>query len=143
MVPDNCYKGLIMFNLLLVTPDKNSLYDFASCLEKRSDVGLSWAESGNKALAILSTASIDLVVTDEELGDMSGLELAFRLLSVNPLINCVVLSSLSPEEYHEAGEGLGLMAQLPVQPDENQAEEILERLKGLKRLSAEMNIDRA
>ncbi len=123
-----------MLNLLLVTPDKNGLHNFASCLERHRDVDFSWAESGKKALTVLSSTPVDLVVTDEELGDMTGLELAFRLLSINLFINCVVLSPLSHDDFHEASEGLGLMAQLPLQPDENHAEEILQRLKDLKKL---------
>jgi len=121
-----------MLKLLLVSPNKASLSGLASALVEHGDVDLSWAESGEKALDIASDTAIDLVVTDERLGDMTGLEFAGRLLSVNPIINCASVSHLSPENFHEVSEGLGLMAQLPIQPSKEDAEKLLQRLRNLK-----------
>jgi len=121
-----------MLKLLLVSPNKASLSGLASALAEHGDVDLSWAESGEKALEIASDIAIDLVVTDERLGDMTGLEFAGRLLSVNPIINCASVSRLSPEDFHEVSEGLGLMAQLPIQPSKEDAEKLLQRLRNLK-----------
>ncbi len=129
-----------MLKLLLVSPNKNSLSGLASALLEHSDVDLSWAESGEKALDIASETAIDLVVTEERLDDMSGLEFAGRLLSVNPVINCVSVSHLSPEDFHEASEGLGLMAQLPAQPGKEDAEKLLQRLRQLKNLMAGVKV---
>jgi len=125
-----------MLKLLIVSPDKNSLSGLASALVEHADVDLSWAESGEAALEIASGYAIDLVVTDESLGDMTGLEFAGRLLLVNPMINCASVSRLSPEKFHEISEGLGLMVQLPIQPGKEHAEELLQRLKNLKKLTA-------
>ena len=83
-----------MIRLLLVTPYKNSLLELASAMEKYDDVQLTWIDSGQKALDKLSEVSMDLVVTDKELEDMTGLEFAEKLVRVNPMINCAVLSSL-------------------------------------------------
>jgi len=121
-----------MLKLLLVSPNKASLSGLASALVEHGDVDLSWAESGEKALEIASDIAIDLVVTDERLGDMTGLEFAGRLLSVNPIINCASVSRLSPEDFHEVSEGLGLMAQLPIQPSKEDAEKLLQHLRNLK-----------
>jgi hypothetical protein len=84
------------------------------------------------ALGIASDTAIDLVVTDEQLGDMTGLEFAGKLLAVNPMINCASVNHLPHEAFHEASEGLGLMAQLPVHPGKEHAEELLQRLKYIK-----------
>ncbi|MBL7181228.1 MAG: response regulator [Desulfobacterales bacterium] len=124
-----------MLKLLLVSSDKDALSDLASALVQHSDVDLSWAESGTTALSIVSDAAVDLIVTDEMLKDMTGLEFAGRLLAVNPMIHCASVSRLSPEEFHEVSEGMGLMAQLPVKPDEAQAEALLQRLKYIKGLT--------
>jgi DNA-binding NtrC family response regulator len=124
-----------MHRLLLVTSDKNSLSDLASALLTHGDVDLSWADSGEAALDMISKTPVDLLVTDEKLVDMSGLKLANRLLHVNPMINCSAVSSLSHEDFHEASEGLGLLAQLPLQPGAEQAEGLLQRLRELKNLS--------
>lgn len=123
-----------MLKLLLVCPDRDSLSDFASALKGHDDVELYWAESGEIALDMASGSAIDLVVTDEDPGDMTGLELARRLNLVNPMINCASVSSLSSEKFREASEGLGLMAQLPVQPGKKDAEELLQNLRNIKGL---------
>ncbi|RLB79403.1 MAG: response regulator [Deltaproteobacteria bacterium] len=125
-----------MIRLLLVTPHKNSLLELALAMEKHDDVELTWTESGQKALNMLSETSVDLVVTDEELGDMTGLEFAEQLLRVNPMINSAVLSSLPSDEFHEASEGLGVLAQLPLRPAKKDAEKLLKGLKNLKDLTA-------
>jgi CheY-like chemotaxis protein len=125
-----------MIRLLFVTPSKDSLAGWASALERNKEVESSWAESGGKALDMVGDTPFDLVVTDEFLGDMTGLQLAERMLSVNPMIHCVALSSLSSEEFHEASEGLGLLAQLSAVPDKDQAEELLQRLMDIRRRAA-------
>ena len=121
-----------MLKLLLVSPDRDSLSDFASALEGHDDVEFRWAESGETSLDMASDSAIDLVVTDEDLGDMTGLELAGRLISVNPMINCASVSSLLSEKFQEVSEGLGLMAQLPVQPGRKDAERLLQNLSNIK-----------
>ena len=123
-----------MLRILLVSSNEESLSDLASALEGFGDMDLVRAGSGEKALAMAGNDNIDLVVTDEELTDMTGLELAGRLLSVNPMINCASVSHLSPGKFHEAGEGLGLMAQLPPHPGREDAEKLLRGLRNLKGL---------
>ena len=124
-----------MYKLLLVTTNKDSFSDLASALLTRGDVDLSWADSGSTALDMISKTPVDLLVTEEKLADMSGLELANKLLHVNPMINCAAVSPLSHEDFHEASEGLGLLAQLPLQPGAEQAERLLQVLSELKNLS--------
>ena len=123
-----------MFKVLLVTPDQADLKTLASAFEQYKNVQMSWAASGNQALNKASEAPVELVVTDEDLGDMTGLQLAEKLLKINPMINCAIVSPLSAEAFHEASEGLGILAHLPVKPDKKQAEKLLNKLKKLKGL---------
>ncbi len=123
-----------MRTILLVCGDIDSFADLASALARYGDVDLFWAESGGEALDMISEAAVDLVVTDERLVDMTGLEFSGRLISVNPMINCAVVSSLSLEDFHEASEGLGVLAQLPIRPGAEEAEDLLRRLKNMKDL---------
>ncbi len=129
-----------MFKLLLVCPDKASLSGLASALAVHDEVDLSWAKSGELALDIVSDSTIDLVITDEQLGDMTGIEFADRLLSVNPRINCASVSGLSPDKFHDASEGLGLMAQLPVRPGKEDAEKLMQCLRYLKSLMGDVQV---
>lgn len=121
--------------LLLVSQERSSLSGLATALTMRGEIDLSWAESGAEALDIISQAPVDLVITDEKLGDMSGLKLALKLLSVNPMVNCAAVSPLSHEDFHEASEGLGLLAQLPPNPGEKEAEALFQQLREIKNLS--------
>jgi len=109
-------------------------------MDEYDGVELTWTESGQKALAKLSETSVDLVITDKELGDMTGIEFAEKLVRVNPMINCAVLNSLPSDEFHEASEGLGVFAQLPLRPSRDDAENLLKRLKNLKDLTTGINI---
>ena len=131
-----------MHRFLLVTPDKESLSLLASTLATQDGVDLSWAQSGGKALDMVADTAFDLVVTDERLGDMTGLELAAKLISINPMINCVTVSSLSPEDFHEASEGLGLMDPLPLRPGKEEADNLLQRLIDIKKLMGRASVKR-
>ncbi len=121
-----------MEKVLLVSSDKTSLSNLASALEKNKDVKASWVKSGFQALEAVSNPAYDLVITDETLEDMTGLELASRLLRVNPMIHCVSVSTLPSEEYREKSEGLGLMDPLPDRPGEEDAERLLLDLRRIK-----------
>jgi len=121
-----------VIKLLLVTSTRKTLGDFASALKTNDEVELLWAESGSNALAIAAETFVDLVVIDAVVGDMTGLDLAEKMLSVNPMINCTVVSLLTSKEFHEASEGLGLLAQLPENPKKEHAEDLLLRIKNIK-----------
>ncbi len=111
-----------MVTLLLVSNNRNFISTVSEYLEKAK---IFRANSGNEALDMIANKSINLVITDESLGDMTGLEFAKKLISINPMVDCAVVSSLSSKDYHEASEGLGLMMQLPVQPEKRHLEQLL------------------
>ena len=100
-----------------------------------NQVQITWAESGNDAIAKITEGNFDLVVTDEKLGDMTGLEFIEKVISKKPLVNCAAVSSLLPADFHEASEGLGILMQLPVRPDQEQAEKLLGQLKTIMNLA--------
>jgi len=109
---------------------------FKAGLEEK-DAQTEWAESGRYALSMIAERNYDLVVPDENLGDMTGLEFIKALIAQKPMVNCAVVSSLLPEDFHEASEGLGILMQLPVNPGHEYAEELLEHLKKILNLSVE------
>jgi len=65
---------------LLVTPDRPNFTDLSLAIEARGGF-INWAASGQQALASLSQTTVDLVVADETLGDMTGLEFIKRLIT--------------------------------------------------------------
>jgi len=124
-----------MFKLLLVSREIDSLSRLLSALRGQGDIELEGSASGQEALAMLANKGVDLVIVDEDLGDMTALEFARRLLKINPMINCAIVSSLPHEEFHEASEGLGIMAQLPKKPSAEDAEVLVKTLKQIKGLT--------
>ena len=128
-----------MLTILVASPDKDSLFDVESALKAHDDVCLLRAESVNEALDMASEKAVDLVIADERLGgDTTGLELVAGLVSINPMITCSVVSGLTPEEFHEASEGLGIMSQLPTRPGKEHAESLLHQLRQIKNLTNEV-----
>jgi DNA-binding response OmpR family regulator len=125
-----------MIHLLLVTRNKTAFSDFSGEFIKRNGVSVAWADSGEGALSLVSEKRFDLVVTDEELGDMAGLVFAKKLVTQYPMVNCAAVSPLSEEAFHEASEGLGLQAKLPIPPGKKDARNLLERLLMIKGMTS-------
>ena len=129
-----------MIKILLVTSEREPFSGFTKMLKQKDDVELSWAANGQEALEEIPDTPVDLVVVNENIGDMTGIEFMKKLLPINPMINCAAVSPLPPEEFHEASEGLGVLVQLPVDPGKLEAEDLLKRLKKLKDLTAGINM---
>ena len=119
-----------MVRILLATRDKGSLAGLNLGLAKNG-VHITWAESGNNGISILAESNFDLMVTDETLGDMTGLEFIRKIVSQKPMINCAAVSSLRPDDFHEASEGLGILMQLPVRPSPKYAKILLGHLNSI------------
>ena len=123
-----------MIKILLVTSEKEPFSEFVGVLKQKDDVELSRAATGKEALEAILGNPVDLVVVNENIGDMTGIEFMKKLLPINPMINSAAVSSLSPEEFHEASEGLGVLVQLPVSPGKLDVKNLLKRLNDLKNL---------
>lgn len=126
--------------ILLVSQDKASMSAFKAGLEENK-VQTAWAESGSNALGKIAEKDFDLVVTDENLGDMTGLEFIGKVISKKPMVNCAAVTSLLPADFHEASEGLGVLMPLPVRPGQEQAEQLLSHLKTILNLEEQVNAD--
>lgn len=77
---------------------------------------------------MISKDRFDLVVADEWLSDMTGLELIKILVGTDPTIHCAVVSSLPAKAFHEASEGLGIIMQIPPRPGKIHMENLLQHL---------------
>ena len=115
---------------MLAGRDHSSLTALRTGLTQ-SDIHIVRAVSGGTGLSMLAESNFDLVVTDENLGDMTGLEFIRTIVSKSPMVNCAAVSSLTSEEFHEASEGLGILMQLPVEPGQEHADMLLEQLKSI------------
>jgi DNA-binding response OmpR family regulator len=118
-----------MIRILIVADGKEPLAAFAKFLEDMEGLELDRAVSAGHGFDLLGRQDFSLVVVDEDLGDMSGLDFARKLVAQNPMTNCTVVSGLSPEAFHEASEGLGLLVQLTPSPNEAQAQKLVDQLQ--------------
>lgn len=123
-----------MIRIVLVSTEYKSLSGLASGLEKHENFEVSHVDLGATALELVGNKSVDIVIADENLADMTGLQFIERLVMINPLINCAVVSALSSEDFHEASEGLGVFMQLPVNPGEKDADELVALLNKITTL---------
>lgn len=123
-----------MIHALLVTSRSGSFSHLDSAFAE-NDVAAIWAESGNSALSMILERSFDIIITDESLRDMAGLDLAKKIISTNPMLNIALVSALSSDEFHEASEGLGILMQLSPIPKKSEAENLLERLNHILSLT--------
>ena len=94
-------------------------------LQREKQVELMPVVTGTSALEHLRGKRVDLVIVDEQLDDMSGIEFIRHLITVNPLANTALVGAQPEEEFHEVTEGLGVLLQLPRQPTNQDAETLL------------------
>ena len=88
--------------------------------------------TGGLVVAAVSKGGFDLLIADEFLEDMSGIDLIEKVVALNPMLDCALVSSLPPDEYHEASEGLGILMQLPNQPGQAEADALMNHLKKIQ-----------
>lgn len=117
--------------IIIATGEKDRFSTLASSLKNQIRSNIHWAESGSAALTAAKNLSPLMVIIDEALPDMSGLDFARKLLKVNALIYTALVSGLSQEDFHEASEGLGVLVQLPFSPEKKNAEDIVSGLRNV------------
>gem|GEM_PF-237189 len=130
----NNFLRSIILTIVFIAKDFSRFGALVSRLRREKHVELIPVVTGAAGLSHLQDASIDLVIVDEQLEDMSGLEFINRLVKVNPLANTALVGALPEEEFHESTEGLGVLLQLPRQPGEQDAETLLAALNKISGL---------
>jgi DNA-binding response OmpR family regulator len=118
-----------MLRILLVTTHREATDPFVSALSSDPEVRLDLVGSRSEVLGRSGADSPHLVILDAELPDLRPMSFIAELLMANAMINTAVISPLSEEEFHEASEGLGVLARLPLAPDKEDAEELLRKLR--------------
>ncbi|MEZ4525772.1 MAG: hypothetical protein R2941_07625 [Desulfobacterales bacterium] len=117
-----------MKNFLIVTDKAENFSGLAKGLHSQAEAEILYADSAASALARVAQAPPDLIIIDEKAGSLSGLEIAGMIIRKNAMINMALVSSLPPEEFHDASEGLGILVQLRPCPDSGEAGILLEAL---------------
>ena len=120
-----------MKKILIISERQEKLADFTNALEKDREVDLLTATAVEDAINMAEYHAPALIVVDEQVGDLSGVDLVRRLIGVNAFLNTAVLSALADEDFHLRSEGLGILARLPIQPGDKDALRMLELLRSL------------
>lgn len=125
--------------ILIVTTRATKLSAFFDALEHGiQGVELLIADSWANALAAAKVMAPTFVIFDEGLPEGTALELVRKLLSVNPAIDAVVVTPLDNVAFHDASEGLGVLATVPEHPtgkDGRTLAELLQRVKARRDLT--------
>ncbi len=127
-----------MINALLVCASRESFSNLDAVFAEMHVHAMS-AESGSQALSLSTQHQFDIIIADETLPDMSGLELAKKLIIKNPMLNIALVSALSADDFHEASEGLGILMHLPPSPQKSDAEKLLEHLNHILFITKKIN----
>lgn len=120
-----------MSNILVVNKESASLADFTAELLKTEGLNVVQATAGEEALTLIDEGKAEVVVAGDELADGLALDFVKKLMKNHPLVNCAMVSSLSPDDFHEATEGLGLFMQLSERPGAEEAKQMLDLLNSI------------
>lgn len=124
----------IFLNIVFVAKDFSRFYTLAARLRREQEVQLVPATIGVAVLEQLKGKPMDVVIVDEQLDDMTGIDFVKQLVMINPIVNTAIIGGMSKKDFHEATEGMGVLMQLPRYPQERDAEELLaitEKISGL------------
>jgi DNA-binding response OmpR family regulator len=110
----------MMKRILIVTQQAEKFSKLATGLSAENICDVIYATSVADARSA-AFGLMDLIIIDENLDERSGLSIAKDMIRINALAQIALVSELSPEAFHEAAEGLGILAKLPPYPDENDA----------------------
>lgn len=125
-----------MISTRLISHDRSFFKDVEGVLTE-SGIKADWNSSGAAALAMASIIPIDLLIIDENLPDMTCRQFIEKVIMENAMINCVIASPLTKNQFHQTYEGLGVLMQLTANPGRKEVQKLLERLKLLKILGEE------
>ncbi len=123
-----------MLIILLVGKEPHALAGLTAELMQKDGITVKRAASAEEAWLILGKDKVDVVVTAEELADGAALPFVVELTRQHPLINCAMVSPLSPKDFHEATEGLGVFMQLPPDPGPEEAAKMVQYLESIDAL---------
>ncbi|MBI5844056.1 MAG: sigma-54-dependent Fis family transcriptional regulator [Deltaproteobacteria bacterium] len=83
---------------ILVVDDERGMRDLLEIMLTREGYGVTVADSGKKALALLAAKSFDLVLCDIRLGDLSGLDVLHVARKLDPPPVVVMISAYATTE---------------------------------------------
>ena len=90
-----------MLRILLVADQTFAFEELARFLIDEGQADILWAHDSQTALEKAAADAPDLVIVDESIGDVQGLDWIQRLIRVNAFIQTAAVSRLPHEVFHE------------------------------------------
>lgn len=118
-------------DILVVSPRAELWQSLRPQFEKHGAV-LSLACCLNDALSTLNQHRPTLVVLDINADNAALRHAVFQVLSVNAMIHTAAVTSMTPEAFHDAMEGLGMLAGLPSSPAPADIDALMDALAKLE-----------
>lgn len=97
--------------------------------QELENVELLFTNNWTNVLAAVKVMPPGFLILDQGLPEGEPLELTRKLMTVNATVNCIVVTDLDKESFHEAGEGLGIFAPLSVEPSFEDGVALARRMK--------------
>ena len=123
-----------MRSIVLAGSDHRGLAGFVAGLAQTGEVEIIGVDTAAAALDAVQRKPVHLVVVGEALADTDPLDCVNRLVRLNPMINCAMISALAADDFHEATEGLGVLMQLPPNPSGADAAALMTKVEMLNAL---------
>jgi hypothetical protein len=120
---------------LLVGTKADGFQHYAEMLSNDYQIETTLLESGKQALQLIMHQQYALVIVGKTPDGHLNTEFIGSLVQNCPMQCCAAVSGLSPDEFHEATEGLGVLAQLPVYPTREAIDALLDHLLKIQRIS--------
>ena len=124
-----------MKQAVFVSRDKAQFKGLEQMLEKNS-IEIKWCATGKELLSLIADTPkgqwIDLVMMEQTLPDMDAKALVEAVTAQSPMTNCVISGTMDKKQFHEVYEGYGVLMQLPVQPGEDDAQNLEDHLKKIR-----------
>jgi DNA-binding response OmpR family regulator len=123
--------------IVILGNSQEKMAGLAAALEQAGG-DLQWADSLKAAQTLVSQSPPDLVVIDERVDDLDCIQAAHHLVMTNALVNLAAVSALPDEDFHNASEGLGILARLSPAAGVQEAIGLLEKLSQMQAIASDI-----
>ena len=120
-------KASLMKKILIITREKSRFSDLSAGFENKGYV-VSWGDSAESKWLVPGADQPSVGIIDETVDGQTCFELARKVIKKNVFINLVLVSELPEKKFHDAAEGLGILAHIPLTPESSHAEKIIASL---------------
>jgi len=94
---------------LLIVDDESDIREFARNFFKKRKIDVFVASGGHQALDLIAKESLDLVLLDVRMEEMTGTEVLRELRKTHPFLKVIMVSGVAEEETIKEANALGVI----------------------------------